>query len=148
MKQKKENLIAKAETTVNAPSDKVWDALVNPSKIKTYMMGATVVSDWKKGSSITWKGEFKGKPYEDKGKILEIAPTEKLQYSHFSPLSGMEDIPENYHTVTISLSSDQNKTTVTLLQDKNSTEEAKIESEKNWKMMLDGIKKLAEEKSE
>ncbi len=33
------NLIAKAETTINAPIDKVWDSLVNPDTIKKYMFG-------------------------------------------------------------------------------------------------------------
>jgi uncharacterized protein YndB with AHSA1/START domain len=41
---KNEN-IAKAETKVNAPVDKVWDALVNPEAIKQYMFGTNVASD-------------------------------------------------------------------------------------------------------
>jgi uncharacterized protein YndB with AHSA1/START domain len=45
-------LIAKVSATINAPIAKVWDALVTPEMIKRYMFGATVVSDWKEGSSI------------------------------------------------------------------------------------------------
>ncbi len=48
-------LIARASITINAPIDKVWDALINPSKIKQYMFGTNAVSDWKEGSSIVWK---------------------------------------------------------------------------------------------
>ena len=140
---KNEN-IAKAETKVNAPVDKVWDALVNPEAIKQYMFGTNVASDWKEGSPIVWKGEWKGKAYEDKGVILKLQPERMLQYSHFSPLSGQPDKPENYHTVTIELSSDEAKTLVSLSQDNNPTEEARKHSEENWKTMLANLKKFLE----
>ncbi len=141
------NLIAKAEITINAPVDKVWDALVNPSVIKKYMFGTTVICDWKEGSKITWKGEWQGKSYEDKGQILSFSPKTKLQYSHFSPLSGLSDLPENYHTVTIDLMPVGNQTSITLMQDKNATEQAREHSEKNWTMMLTTLKRLLEETS-
>ena len=141
---KNEN-IAKAETKVNVPVDKVWDALVNPEAIKQYMFGTNVTSDWKEGSPIVWKGEWKGKAYEDKGVILKLQPERMLQYSHFSPLSGQPDKPENYHTVTIELSSAEAKTLVSLSQDNNPTEEARKHSEENWKTMLANLKKFLEE---
>src|SRR5512142_1008907 len=93
------NLIARASIRISAPSDKVWDALVNPQAIHQYMFGTTVVSDWREGSPITWQGEWQGKPYQDKGVILQLIPGKKIRYSHFSPLSGQPDRPENYHTV-------------------------------------------------
>ncbi len=61
------------------------------------MFGTDVVSDWKQGSTIVWKGEYKGKKYEDKGVIFKLEQNQTLQYSHFSPLSGKPDVPENYH---------------------------------------------------
>jgi uncharacterized protein YndB with AHSA1/START domain len=94
-------LIARASVTINAPSNQVWDALVNPEAIRQYMFGAQVVSDWREGHPIIWRGEWQGKPYADKGVILQLKPGRTLQYSHFSPLSGLADKPENYHTVTI-----------------------------------------------
>ena len=141
------NNIAKAETTIKASADKVWNALTNPEMIKKYMFGTTVVSDWKEGSKIVWKGEWEGKSYEDKGKILQIEDQKKLQYSHYSPLSGLHDNPENYHIVTIDLSKKDNETIVTLTQDNNPDEKTKDHSEKNWKIMLASLKKLLEESS-
>ena len=141
----KNEYIAKAETKINEPVNRVWDALVNPEAIKRYMFGTTVTSDWKEGSPIVWKGEWKGKPYEDKGVILKLQPERVLQYSHFSPLSGQPDKPENYHTVTIELSGDKTQTLVSLSQDNNPTEEARKHSEENWKTMLASLKKLLEE---
>ncbi len=139
------DLVARASTTINAPREKVWDALVNPEAIHQYMFGTHVTSDWRENSPITWKGEWQGKSYEDKGVILQSKPGRTLQYSHFSPLSGLPDKPESYHTVTIELSREANQTRVSLTQDNNSTEEAREHSEKNWEMMLTGLKKFVEE---
>ena len=139
-----ENLVARAQTTIDAPATAVWKALTEPAAIKQYMFGTTVNSEWRQGSPITWKGEWEGKPYEDKGVILGIQPPKRLQYSHFSPLSGQADTPENYHTVTIDLSGSGDKTTVSLAQDRNATEQARQHSEKNWTGMLAGLKKYVE----
>lgn len=139
------DLIAKASVTINATRAKVWDALVNPEAIREYMFGTNVTSDWREGSPITWKGEWQGKAYEDKGVILRIKPEQTLQYSHFSPLSGLPDKPESYHTVTLELAGDGNQTRVSLNQDNNPTEEAREHSERNWEMMLRGLKKFVEQ---
>jgi uncharacterized protein YndB with AHSA1/START domain len=137
--------IAKATVRINGSATMVWNALTEPALIEKYMMGSKVISDWKEGSSITWKGEWKGKPYEDKGTILQLKPGTLLSYSHYSPLSGLPDTPENYHTVTIELAEAGESTSVSLSQNNNPTEEARQHSEKNWKMMLDGLKKLVED---
>jgi len=136
--------VAKASTTIEAPASEVWDALVDPTKVKEYMFGTNVASEWKEGSPITWKGEWQGRAYEDKGVILKMRPQQTLQYTHFSPLTGEPDLPENYHTVTIELADEGGATNVTLTQNHNPTEEVREHSEKNWKMMLDGLKKFIE----
>ena len=138
--------IARAETTIKASADKVWNALTNPEMIKKYMFGTTVISDWKEGSKIVWKGEWEGKPYEDRGEIQEAKKNQLLQFSHFSPSSGEKDLPENYRIVTIILSEDKDKTKVTLTQDNNHSEADREHSEKNWRGMLDGLKKVVEGK--
>jgi uncharacterized protein YndB with AHSA1/START domain len=138
------NNIAKAETIINASISEVWNALTDPDMIKKYMFGTTVISDWKEGSRITWKGEWEGKSYEDKGKILLLEPQTKLQYSHFSPMAGLDDKPENYHIVTIDLTKEDDHTHISLEQNNNANEEAKEHSERNWKMMLNSLKKILE----
>ena len=80
---------AKVSTRIASDRDAVWDALTNPEAIKKYFMGATVATDWKRGSPITWSGDWKGKPFQDKGEILEVTPKQRLSYSHWSPLGGM-----------------------------------------------------------
>jgi uncharacterized protein YndB with AHSA1/START domain len=131
--------------TINAPRDEVWEALTRPDKVKEYMHGTNLSTDWKEGSPISWKGEWKGKSYEDKGKVLEVEPHRRLKYTHWSPMGGSEDKPENYHTVTYELSGEGGKTTLTLKQDNNATEEeAKKMAEDNWGPVLEGLKETAE----
>ena len=137
-------LVARASTVINAPLAEVWNALVDPEMIRRYLFGTNVVSDWKVGGPIVWKGEWQGKAYEDKGVILAMVPGRVLQYSHFSPLSGLPDAQEHYHTVTIELSVAGGRTVVSLWQDNNPTEQARGHSEKNWEMMLAGLKKILE----
>ena len=136
--------IATASTTINAPASKVWEAITKPELIKKYLFDTDVVSDWKVGSPIVYRGKFQGKPFEDKGKILEIEPGKSLVSTHWSPMSGVPDLPENYHKVSYQLSERDGKTDVTILQDNNASEEEKAHSETNWKTVLEGLTKLVE----
>ncbi len=141
-----QNLIAMASISIDASVEEVWQALVNPDDIRQYMFGTTVVCDWREGSPITWQGEWQGKPYQDKGVILQFIPGRKIRYSHFSPISGVPDVPENYHTVTVELSQDGSQTWVLLSQDNNASEEERLHSQANWENMLATLKKFLEEK--
>jgi uncharacterized protein YndB with AHSA1/START domain len=133
------------KVTINAPRADVWDALTNPEKVKKYMHGTEMSTDWKEGSAITWTGEWKGKPYQDKGEVLEVEPERLLKYTHWSPMGGSEDVPENYHTVTYELAGTDGSTILTLRQDNNPTQEqADQMAEQNWAPVLKGLKEAAE----
>ncbi|MGZ4034758.1 MAG: SRPBCC domain-containing protein, partial [Bacteroidia bacterium] len=94
-----ENLLAKAEIKIDAPLEKVWDALINPEKIKKYMFGSTVTSNFTEGSKIVFSGEWNGKAFREKGKILKLEPEKLLQYDSYNANSGKPDTEENYHTI-------------------------------------------------
>lgn len=136
--------IAKVSITLNAPKSKVWDALTKPELIKQYLFGTEVITDWKVGSPITYKGIWEGKPYEDKGKVLQIESEKFLVSTFWSSLSGLPDIPENYKTVRYELSTIGDLTNLVITQDNNDSQDEANHSEQNWKMVLDGIKKLVE----
>ncbi len=138
------NHVATAEIQIDSPSAQVWNALIDPELIKKYMFGTDVVTDWNRGSPIVWKGVYEGEPYEDKGEILEIEPERLLRVTHFSPLSGKEDVPSNYHTLTYELKRDGGKTLVSLSQDNNASEEEAEHSRSNWEKMLGGLKEVVE----
>jgi uncharacterized protein YndB with AHSA1/START domain len=137
--------VATASTTVDADPDRVWQAMTDPKLVAEYMMGSEVASDWQPGSPITWTGEWEGKPYQDKGEVLQAEPGRLLEVTHYSPMTGADDVPENYHRVRYELSPSRDSTTVELTQDGcDSAEQAKQFSQ-NWQGMLDGLKKVAEQ---
>jgi uncharacterized protein YndB with AHSA1/START domain len=144
------DITAEATTEINAASSEVWRSLTDPAKIKEYYLGAEVQTDWQVGSPITFKGEWNGKSFEDKGEILAFEPERKLAYSHWSPMGGKPDAPENYHVVEVTLTERAGTTHVTLHQsnlegDVTDEDRANREDyEKNWKQMLDGLKKTTE----
>ena len=138
------DLILKIQIGINAPKQKVWDALTNPIQIKKYMFGTEASSDWKVGSPITFRGEWEGKSYEDKGTILEMEKEKILKYNYWSNFSGDKDEPSNYSNITYLLGWQDGKTEFTLIQDNLKSEDARAQSEKNWGMMLGTIKDMLE----
>ena len=139
-----ETQTAKATITINVPTSKVWEALTKPEWIKQYLFGTEVTTDWQVGSPIRYRGVWQGKPYEDKGKVLQLESGKLLVSTFWSSLSGLPDIPENYKTVRYELSSEDGGTSLTVTQDNNSSEEEVRHSEENWTMVLNGIKRLLE----
>jgi uncharacterized protein YndB with AHSA1/START domain len=139
-----ENLLATATVTIDASPERVWAALTDPAIIKQYMFGSDVTSDWQVGSTITYAGEYEGKKYEDHGEILEIRPPEVLRTTHFSPLGGKPDVPENYHEITYTLSDENGATNVRLTQDNNGSEEEREHSAANWQQMLESLRSVVE----
>ncbi|MDX2972867.1 SRPBCC family protein [Kribbella solani] len=133
--------LATAEVDINAPADRVWNVLTDPAELKQLWFGADVATDWTVGSPITWTGEWEGKPFQDKGKILEVAPGRLLKFTHFSPLTGQPDAPENYHTLTYELSG---STHLTLTQDNNSTKDEATHAQGMWESLLAKVKESAE----
>lgn len=137
---------ATKDIIINVTPDKVWEALTTPELIKQYMFGAEVETDWQKGSPLIYKGTWDGKPFEDKGTILEIEPEKLLKTTYFSPLSGLEDKPENYNIVSYELApAGEGQTKVTVVQENNPTQESADNVTKNWGMMLGSIKTLLEQ---
>ncbi|GAA4287465.1 SRPBCC domain-containing protein [Georgenia daeguensis] len=122
----------------------VWTVLTSPELSRHVMFGASVASDYVPGSRITFTGEWEGKPFQDHGEIVEIEEPRLLRYTHFSPLTGEPDVPENYHTLTWTLEETAHGTRVTLTQDNNPTEEAAQHSTENWQRALAGLKQAAE----
>ncbi|WP_270887271.1 SRPBCC family protein [Pedococcus sp. 5OH_020] len=136
--------VATATTQVEAVPDRVWQALTDPDQVASYMMGSRVESDWRPGSTITWSGEWQGREYQDKGQVLQAEPGRLLEVTHYSPLTGQDDIPENYHTVRYELEPSGTGTTVRLTQDGCADEAQARQFSQNWQGMLDGLKKVAE----
>ncbi|RDV11701.1 ATPase [Arthrobacter sp. RT-1] len=138
------NHVATSSTVIDAPASHVWDVITDPGAVKEFMFGADLVTDWTVGGPMVWRGEWEGKAYEDKGYILEVEPGQRLVHTHFSPLGGEDDKPENYHTLTWTLEDQGGATRLTLSQDNNSTEEAAAHAQGMWDMLVADVKKIAE----
>ena len=144
-------LIVKNSITINATPERVWDTLINPEQTKKYMFGCETVSDWKPGSALLWKGNYEGKEMVFvKGNIVNIEREKLLVYTTIDPNSGIDDIPENYLTVTYTLSSQNEQTVLTVTQGDYATVG---DGQKRYKETTDGggwdpilveIKKLVE----
>ena len=92
-------IVATAEIDIAAEPDRVWETLTDPAAVKQWMFGTDLETDWQVGSPIVWKGEYEGKSYEDKGEVLVYDAPQRLSVTHFSPTTGQDDVPENYHTL-------------------------------------------------
>ena len=121
----------------------VWKALTEPEIAKQYFFGATIKTDWKEGNPIVFEGEYNGNSYLEKGEILAVEYEERLQYTHWSNLEGIPDIPENYRIWTFDLTGE---TTLTISEDNIPTEKQKERSDEFWTGVLSTIKKLVEDK--
>lgn len=145
-------LIITNSIAIHAAPEQVWDALVNPAKTKMYMFGCETVSDWVVGSPLLWHGVYEGQEMVFvKGNIVAYNPPMCLAYTTFDPNSSIEDIPENYLTVTYSLSGVPTETILTVTQGDYATvadgARRYKESSNNgegWNPILVEIKKLVE----
>jgi uncharacterized protein YndB with AHSA1/START domain len=137
-------LTAKASININVPVSKVWKALTDPVMIKEYLFGTNAVSEWQPGSSITYTGEWEGRPYEDKGMIIDMVPDRLLHTTYYSSMSGREDIPENYANVIYKISPDDGHSLLTITQDNIDSESQQQHVIENWGMVLEKIKKMLE----
>ncbi len=124
-------------TIINAPLEKVWEALTNSEIVKQYFFGTNLVTSWKVGALIIFQGEW------DKGEVLEYEQNKRLAYSYLSNWSGKEDKPENYLWVCYEVKSDGEKTELTIHQSNYDEERAK-HSEGNWASIVDEMRKIVE----
>ncbi|TNM37482.1 SRPBCC domain-containing protein [Nocardioides albidus] len=134
---------ATADVRISASPSQVWQALTDPEQIREYFFGARVDTSWEPGSPITWRGEYDGRPFEDKGEVLEVEPEQRLVMTHYSPLTGRPDTPENYHRLTWSLRDDGDRTEVQV--DQSLTDgETEGSAQENWSNVLRQLKEHVE----
>ena len=137
-------LIARQSIFIRAYPGIVWKALTDPDMIRQYLFGTEAISDWRVDSPIRYRGVWQGKTYEDKGTVLRAVPGKLLESTYWSSMSGLPDRPENYKKVRYELTPEKGGTRLTLTQDNNATEEERMHSEGNWKIVLEGLKKVVE----
>jgi uncharacterized protein YndB with AHSA1/START domain len=141
-------LIAKQSVFIRAPPDRVWKGLTDPEMIRQYLFGTETITDWNTGSPIRYRCTREGRSYEDTGVVLRAEPGKVLETTYWSCMSGLPDKPEHYKIVRYDLIPVEDGTLVTVTQDNNLTEEERIHSEGNWKLVLGELKRILEENPE
>jgi len=136
--------VVEVDATINADAKAIWKLMT--ARKSAMFPGSTVDTDWKPGHSLTLKGEWQGKSFTDYGEIERANEARELSFTHWSKTP---ERPEDYHLVRYRLEPDGKKTRVTLAQfnkGKTTAIDAKTraEFEKNWTMMLEGLKTAAE----
>lgn len=145
-------MIIREEVVFKAKIEKVWDLLINPAMTKQYMFGCEVLSEWKIGSPVYWKGKTEDgqEVIYVKGEVLAYKEGEEVSSTTFDPNSGMKDIPENYVNLTYQLKQVKEGTLLTIIQgDFSGVEEGKKryeESKGGWQeIVIPLMKKLLNE---
>ena len=76
--------------------------------------------------------------------MLEVEEGSRLVHTHFSTMSGAEDVPENYHRLTWRLKPDGDSTRLTLTQSGASSAKEAEQFKSNWRTMLDLLRDIVE----
>jgi uncharacterized protein YndB with AHSA1/START domain len=144
-------LIVKGTALIDAPMEKVWQALTAPEWTRKYMYNCDVESDWHIGSPVLWRGHADGKVYV-KGTVADIKPGTFLAYTIIDPNSDIEDKAENYLTVTYALGEENGMTRVNVTQGDfakvaNGEARYKDTTADGWDKLLNTIKELIEKEA-
>lgn len=129
---------------INTSASKVWNALINPNLIPQYLPGVEAVSDWKPGSTVQYIHREGGMEIIDKGVVLDAVSPHLLRHTYWTPYSGLEDTPENYTTITMSLKETDNKTVLSIEQTNFHSEDWWRNSMAGWEDVLTTIKRIIE----
>jgi uncharacterized protein YndB with AHSA1/START domain len=137
------SFVVKKTIHLNAPAEVVWNALTDPEQTKRYFFHCRVISSWKTGSPITFKGRmFWIIPIKMSGSIKKVVSGKLLQYT----LSNGKD-GKSTSTVTDELEEKDGKTTLHITDDVGQGEGAEKRyhrSVKGWDKILKGLKKAVE----
>jgi uncharacterized protein YndB with AHSA1/START domain len=139
-----EDLKSESSISIQAPIGKVWEALTTPAVIKQWFFDVDTEAEWSAGGRIIHRGEYQGKPYEDRGEIVQIEPPRLLVHTHWSPVSGLPDATENYQRVSWELSERGDATELTVRESNLPSTDAKETSDQSWRMVLENLKALLE----
>lgn len=138
------NLKITVVENIDAPTSAVWNALTDSETISKFMWGTHAQSDWKVGSPLTFEGVWEGKPYHEKGTILEIQKEKLMKYSYLT--AGVDDVPENYAIITYELSAENGKTKMAVTQEGAKDRKSLEHSREGWKSILGNLKNVVENK--
>lgn len=133
-----------SKITINAPTQRVWDALTKPEIVKIWQYGSDLITNWEVDSDIRFRSEWEGKVFEQWGKVLEVRPNELVKYSLFAPRPDLEDKRENYFIMSYTFPADHGQTKLEIIQEDNRPIAVQEEPQGEENPLLQSLKKVAE----
>lgn len=130
--------------TVNAPIEKVWNALTKPELVKQWQYGSDLVTDWKVGNEIRFKNEWEGTIFEQWGKVLNLIPNQLIKYSLFFPRPDLEDTLENYFIMSYILTPENGNIKLEIIQEDNRPGAVQEAPQGEENPILKGLKTIIE----
>jgi uncharacterized protein YndB with AHSA1/START domain len=132
---------------VNAPLQKVWDAITKPEFVKLWQYDSDLLTSWEIGSDIRFKAVWGDKVFEQWGKVLVFEPPGLVKYSLFAPAPGLEDKPGNYFIMQYVLQNEGGQTQLQIIQEDNRPNAVQEEPQGEENPILKALKDLAEGKT-
>jgi uncharacterized protein YndB with AHSA1/START domain len=137
---------------VDAAPSMVWHVLTSPDLAKLYNAGRSVITTWKRGTSVRWveKLDNGDQALRAQGTVMANHAAHRLRFTYYEPASGLPDEPASYTTVDISLEEERDGRTLVrfwqgdfagLPHDARRAREAG----RYWVEVLVGLKRTAEE---
>lgn len=130
---------------ISAPMTKVFEALTSSNEIPKYYPLKEVLSTWKVGSEVLYKGEVNGFPFTDHGVIESLNEPSFYSYRYWSDNHGTERTPENHIFISYALSEIPEGTELRLVQSNIRSEELyNLMETQVWDFLLGSLKEYVE----
>lgn len=145
MSQDTEEFLVEKTIIINAGIEDVWSALTSPAAMEKWLNVTGASTSWRIGSPITFSTILEGTHYHFHGTVLNYdEERRRLQYSYWSKLSRLPDLPENHAIVTMALEEKGQQTILLVKQERFSGEDDYRHANFHWEMTTRAFKKFVE----
>jgi uncharacterized protein YndB with AHSA1/START domain len=92
-----------------------------------YMFNCRLISDYKIGSNVDWKGTFDGQEFFLTGKLLEIEPLKLFKYTLIDPNQFDASDMNNFVVITYEIREQGDKLLLTVVNETNDGNEERMQ---------------------
>lgn len=121
---------------IPVPPAAAWRALTEPEQIRQYMFGAEVETSGVVGGPISYRYEWGGKPFVDRGTIVALEPGKALRMTVARETDSGEAVPDGFNTLAFEVAPADGGCEVSVLQGNNPSAELAERSRQNWDAVL------------
>jgi len=126
--------VARVGTSIAAPRQRVWEALVAPDSLARFAPATDVRADWRPGGALSWRAPLEGRTYEVDGAVLRVDAPRLLEYEYTNPIIHAR------HRIMIELTDDGAGTCITVSEDGHRKEVDLLHGVGAWRLVLANLK--------